>query len=133
MELYSYDAKWLCKLFALINITVIKTYSNCWSFYKLFSFLACLAHNIKRLVYTSSNNVVFGGLEISNGDETIPYLPLNKASINVLEIRSLFCCRVTVDMPLSSKLNQKQYTKKACTVVRHYTYVLVSTSTYKIG
>lgn len=39
---------------------------------------ACLAHDIRRLVYTSSNNVVFGGEEISNGDETLPYLPLNK-------------------------------------------------------
>ncbi|XP_062605705.1 short-chain dehydrogenase/reductase family 42E member 1-like isoform X1 [Saccostrea cucullata] len=37
---------------------------------------ACLIHGIRRLVYTSSNNVVFGGQEICNGDESLPYLPL---------------------------------------------------------
>lgn len=110
---------WLCKLLALIKITV-KNFknSNCWSFYKLFTFLACLAHDIRRLVYTSSNNVVFGGEEISNGDETLPYLPLNKVNTR---IRSLFCVQIT-DMPLSSKLNQTQFiTKSLHRVLRHNT------------
>nr|XP_022317696.1 short-chain dehydrogenase/reductase family 42E member 1-like isoform X2 [Crassostrea virginica] len=39
---------------------------------------ACLKHHITRLVYTSSNNVVFGGHELCNEDETLPYLPLDK-------------------------------------------------------
>ncbi|XP_048760577.2 short-chain dehydrogenase/reductase family 42E member 1-like [Ostrea edulis] len=39
---------------------------------------ACLQHGIRRLVYTSSNNVVFGGQEIRNGNESLPYPPLGK-------------------------------------------------------
>ncbi|XP_076447537.1 short-chain dehydrogenase/reductase family 42E member 1-like [Babylonia areolata] len=35
---------------------------------------ACLESNVCRLVYTSTYNVVFGGKEIVNGDETLPYL-----------------------------------------------------------
>ncbi|KAL2895273.1 Short-chain dehydrogenase/reductase family 42E member 1 [Bienertia sinuspersici] len=37
----------------------------------------CIEFGIKRLVYVSSYNVVFGGKEIVNGDETLPYLPLD--------------------------------------------------------
>ena len=33
------------------------------------------------LVYTSTYNVVFGGQVIRNGDETLPYLPLEKVII----------------------------------------------------
>ena len=33
------------------------------------------------LVYTSTYNVVFGGQVIRNGDETLPYLPLEKVTI----------------------------------------------------
>lgn len=29
-------------------------------------------------MYTSTYNVVFGGQEIPNGDETLPYFPLHK-------------------------------------------------------
>lgn len=36
---------------------------------------ACLEFGIKRLVYVSTYNVVFGGKEIVNGNETLPYLP----------------------------------------------------------
>ncbi|XP_021717777.1 short-chain dehydrogenase/reductase family 42E member 1-like [Chenopodium quinoa] len=36
----------------------------------------CLKFGIKRLVYLSTCNVVFGGKEIVNGDENLPYLPL---------------------------------------------------------
>ncbi|XP_041362475.1 short-chain dehydrogenase/reductase family 42E member 1-like isoform X2 [Gigantopelta aegis] len=35
---------------------------------------ACREMNVTRLVYTSTYNVVFGGQEIVNGDETLPYL-----------------------------------------------------------
>ncbi|TRY90140.1 hypothetical protein DNTS_033333 [Danionella cerebrum] len=38
---------------------------------------ACVAHSIPRLIYTSTFNVIFGGQEIQNGDETLPYLPLH--------------------------------------------------------
>ncbi|XP_013412218.1 short-chain dehydrogenase/reductase family 42E member 1 [Lingula anatina] len=39
---------------------------------------ACIKYGVQRLVYTSTFNVVFGGQEIRDGDETIPYLPLEK-------------------------------------------------------
>ncbi|NXG02217.1 D42E1 reductase, partial [Sakesphorus luctuosus] len=40
---------------------------------------ACKQHNISRLIYTSTVNVVFGGLPIEDGDEeTVPYFPLDK-------------------------------------------------------
>ncbi|XP_010474364.1 PREDICTED: short-chain dehydrogenase/reductase family 42E member 1-like [Camelina sativa] len=37
----------------------------------------CVKKGITRLVYLSTNGVVFGGKEIENGDETLPYLPSN--------------------------------------------------------
>lgn len=37
---------------------------------------ACLAAGVCRLVYTSTYNVVYGGQEIINGDESIPYWPV---------------------------------------------------------
>lgn len=39
---------------------------------------ACVKCGCTRLIYTSTYNVVFGGQEIRNGDESIPYLPLHK-------------------------------------------------------
>ncbi|XP_061175735.1 short-chain dehydrogenase/reductase family 42E member 1-like [Saccostrea echinata] len=39
---------------------------------------ACLKHKIRRLVYTSTYNVIFGGQEIRDGNESLPYLPLDK-------------------------------------------------------
>lgn len=36
----------------------------------------CREENVERLVYTSTFNVVFGGQVIENGDESLPYLPL---------------------------------------------------------
>ncbi|KAK2571853.1 Short-chain dehydrogenase/reductase family 42E member 1, partial [Acropora cervicornis] len=39
---------------------------------------SCRKFNIANLVYTSTYNVVFGGQIIRNGDETLPYLPLDK-------------------------------------------------------
>ncbi|XP_030434199.1 putative short-chain dehydrogenase/reductase family 42E member 2 [Gopherus evgoodei] len=39
----------------------------------------CKQHNIPRLIYTSTVNVVFGGNPIEDGDEeTVPYFPLEK-------------------------------------------------------
>ncbi|XP_060898008.1 short-chain dehydrogenase/reductase family 42E member 1 [Labrus mixtus] len=38
---------------------------------------ACVELGVSRLVYTSTFNVVFGGQEIKNGDEGLPYLPLH--------------------------------------------------------
>ncbi|KAM3624770.1 uncharacterized protein V6R79_001364 [Siganus canaliculatus] len=38
---------------------------------------ACVEHGVPRLVYTSTFNVVFGGQVIENGDESLPYLPLD--------------------------------------------------------
>ena len=38
---------------------------------------ACVEFGVKRLVYVSTPNVVFAGKEIINGDETMPYLPLD--------------------------------------------------------
>jgi nucleoside-diphosphate-sugar epimerase len=39
---------------------------------------ACQMAGVSRLVYTSTYNVVFGGKEIVNGDESLPYLPLKQ-------------------------------------------------------
>ncbi|CAK9163753.1 unnamed protein product [Ilex paraguariensis] len=38
---------------------------------------ACVELTIKRLVYVSTYNVVFGGKEIVNGNETLPYFPMD--------------------------------------------------------
>lgn len=38
---------------------------------------ACLHHHIKRLVYVSTPNVVYGGKEILNGNENLPYFPID--------------------------------------------------------
>ncbi|CAK7345976.1 unnamed protein product [Dovyalis caffra] len=38
---------------------------------------ACLQFEIKRLVYVSTYNVVFGGKEIVNGNESLPYFPID--------------------------------------------------------
>ena len=47
--------------------------------------VACQSEAVGRLVYTSTYNVVFGGQEIVNGDESLPYLPLDQVcSITVL-------------------------------------------------
>ena len=36
---------------------------------------ACIKLGVKRLVYVSTYNVVFGGKEIVNGNESLPYFP----------------------------------------------------------
>lgn len=42
--------------------------------------VVCREENVERLVYTSTFNVVFGGQVIENGDESLPYLPLEMVS-----------------------------------------------------
>ena len=42
---------------------------------------ACIKHSIPRLVYTSTYNVVFGGQTIVNGDESLPYFPIEKVLV----------------------------------------------------
>ncbi|PNT69309.1 hypothetical protein BRADI_3g53310v3 [Brachypodium distachyon] len=37
---------------------------------------ACHEHGVRRLVYVSTYNVVFGGEPIVNGNETLPYFPI---------------------------------------------------------
>lgn len=37
---------------------------------------ACIKHNISKLIYTSTYNVVFGGQEIINGSESLAYYPV---------------------------------------------------------
>ncbi|XP_074648240.1 short-chain dehydrogenase/reductase family 42E member 1-like [Tubulanus polymorphus] len=49
----------------------------------------CRKQTVRRLVYTSTYNVVFGGQEIINGDETLPYLPLNKHSDHYSRTKSI--------------------------------------------
>lgn len=39
---------------------------------------ACLGFGIQRLVYVSTYNVVFGGKEIVNGNESLPYFPIDE-------------------------------------------------------
>ena len=38
---------------------------------------ACLEFEIRRLVYLSTYNVVFGGKEIVNGNESLPFFPVD--------------------------------------------------------
>ncbi|KAI3921922.1 hypothetical protein MKX01_005611 [Papaver californicum] len=38
---------------------------------------ACFEFGVKRLVYVSTYNVVFGGQEIVNGNEALPYFPMD--------------------------------------------------------
>ncbi|XP_076888004.1 uncharacterized protein LOC143538299 [Bidens hawaiensis] len=38
---------------------------------------ACHEHGVKRLVYASTSNVVFAGNEIINGNEKLPYVPMD--------------------------------------------------------
>lgn len=39
---------------------------------------ACLEFGVKRLIYVSTYNVVFGGREIVNGNEALPYFPIDE-------------------------------------------------------
>lgn len=50
---------------------------------------ACIKKNVPRLVYTSTFNVVFGGQSIKNGDESMPYLPLNRHADNYSRTKAI--------------------------------------------
>ncbi|CAJ0941739.1 unnamed protein product [Ranitomeya imitator] len=50
---------------------------------------ACIKKSIPRLVYTSTFNVVFGGQSIKNGDESMPYLPLNRHADNYSRTKAI--------------------------------------------
>lgn len=52
---------------------------------------ACVECGVTRLVYTSTYNVVFGGQEIREGDESLPYLPLDKVRQKLKVSLSNFC------------------------------------------
>ena len=52
-------------------------------------FAACCKLAIDRLVYTSTFNVIFGGQVIENGDESMPYLPLDKVIVILIFINVL--------------------------------------------
>lgn len=39
---------------------------------------ACIESGVERLVYVSTYNVVFGGKEIVNGNESLPYFPIDE-------------------------------------------------------
>ena len=56
---------------------------------------------MNRLVYTSTYNVVFGGQEIKNGDESLPYLPLDK--VRPITLMVLFCCQYRIVSVLYKK------------------------------
>ena len=45
----------------------------------------CVKCGVTRLVYTSTYNVVFGGQEIKNGDESLPYLPTDKVIMHLIQ------------------------------------------------
>ncbi|NXT44350.1 D42E1 reductase, partial [Pelecanoides urinatrix] len=51
---------------------------------------ACKQRNISRLIYTSTVNVVFGGLPIEDGDEeTVPYFPIEKHTDHYSRTKSI--------------------------------------------
>jgi nucleoside-diphosphate-sugar epimerase len=50
---------------------------------------ACVKNKCKGLVYTSTNNVVFGGDAIINGDENLPYYPLHKQKSHYARTKSI--------------------------------------------
>ena len=57
----------------------------CLLFICLFVYLpACCQHCVPHLIYTSTYNVVFGGQVIRNGDEQLPYLPLDKVGFHLV-------------------------------------------------
>ncbi|XP_069822259.1 short-chain dehydrogenase/reductase family 42E member 1 [Dendropsophus ebraccatus] len=50
---------------------------------------ACINKSVPRLVYTSTFNVVFGGQSIKNGNESMPYLPLNRHADNYSRTKAI--------------------------------------------
>lgn len=64
---------WSCLSLARLPLLPLRLYM-----FVLLVTAACVRCGCTRLVYTSTYNVVFGGQEIRNADESIPYLPLDK-------------------------------------------------------
>ncbi|KAG9474928.1 short-chain dehydrogenase/reductase family 42E member 1 [Eleutherodactylus coqui] len=50
---------------------------------------ACVNRSVPRLVYTSTFNVVFGGQSVKNGNESMPYLPLNRHADNYSRTKAI--------------------------------------------
>lgn len=50
---------------------------------------ACAKNKCRGLVYTSTNNVVFGGVAILNGDESLPYYPIHKQGNHYAKTKSI--------------------------------------------
>ncbi|KAL5018392.1 hypothetical protein ScPMuIL_004114 [Solemya velum] len=71
---------------------------------------ACLTQNVCRLVYTSTNNVVFGTEEIINGDESLPYLPVSKFLDNYSKTKCLAEQKVLAANNLNTANGHKLYT-----------------------
>lgn len=61
-------------------------YSKYYCFYNI----ACCTHSIPHLVYTSTYNVIFGHDEIRNGNESLPYLPMEQVIIVYILTKSSF-------------------------------------------
>ena len=74
----------------------------------LLLFVACIEKNVPRLVYTSTYNVVFGGQCIVNGDESLPYFPLDKVSYCIVQI-IIYCFNFVVKIKINYKLLKKYY------------------------
>ena len=80
---------------------------------------ACVTCGVTCLVYTSTYNVVFGGQEIRNGDQSIPYLPLDKVRwCSLLEIYSLSVKQLRSSPCLGMRLNYS-LTHSFCFVLLH--------------
>ncbi|KAM4614060.1 short-chain dehydrogenase/reductase family 42E member 1 isoform 1-T2 [Discoglossus pictus] len=73
---------------------------------------ACINKGVSRLVYTSTFNVVFGGQVIENGDESLPYLPLNLHPDHYSRTKSV--AEVKILKANNSKLVDKNEQIKTC-------------------
>ena len=67
---------------------MIITSKAIFPFFQPLTFPACIASGVKTLVYTSTYNVVFGGQEIRNGNESLPYFPVDKVRNELAIIQS---------------------------------------------
>ena len=77
---------------AVYNKKQTNNFSCCHDFtinFLILKFVACCKYSVAQLVYTSTYNVVFGGQIIRNGDESLPYLPLEKVGQGQRDI--IFC------------------------------------------
>lgn len=63
---------------SLLALILVAMFSGFICLCDIFLLKACQESGASCLVYTSTYNVVFGGQEIRNGDESLPYWPLDK-------------------------------------------------------